>query len=98
MATPLARFVSISVKGEAAREATPVGIKRESKRASATRLGPSAGENVAAHRAGDGALLPLLTGIRAAHLIARASKSQRSVIGQVHTRKISAWRDCGAMR
>src|SRR5437588_1204280 len=68
MTTPLARFVSISVKGEVAREATPIGIKRESKRAPAAWLGPSAGKNVAAHRAGDAAVLSLLTRVRAAHL------------------------------
>src|SRR6266550_7942100 len=99
MAAPLACFIRISVKGEAAREAAPVWIKSESKSAFAARLYPPAGENVPAHRAGDGAVLSIISSVDAAHLIPRARKLQRSIMGQVLAREISAWSDwCSARR
>src|SRR5437016_3268114 len=98
MAVPLARVLRISTKAEPAREAATAGIEGESKRTRAARLRPSASENIAAHRAGDGAVICLLPGVRAVYLISRARKPQRSIIGQIHARKISARRDCGSTR
>src|SRR6266581_1942151 len=98
MATPLACFIPISVKREAAGEATAVRIERESKSPLAAWLHPPAAENVSAHCAVDGAVLPFIRTVDATDLIAAARKLQRPVMGQVHARKISARRGCCAGR